>query len=312
MLGYSEENDPVYQLTGLKASGYGLATFFIISGFLVTRSLCNRKNLWQFAKARFLRLYPALVFTLLFCVLVIGAGFTTWTMERYLSSEQTVGFISSNLYMPVIHKTLSLPGVFEDHPDKKINGPLWTLAWESIFYIILGVMGLTKIIKYRPAMVVIALSAILFFILSQDNIIAVNKEIVVGVGLGALFASGACLYLYRHQVTLGWPVLFGLIVSVILIGPFLDDHHFNTLKYLSLVYVVIALAYLPKGKMLQFNRLGDYSYGMYVYHYPVMHSLISLTKVDSPYLLFFATLSLTLPLSILSWHFIEKRALSYK
>ncbi|MBV2135393.1 MAG: acyltransferase [Candidatus Thiodiazotropha sp. (ex Ctena orbiculata)] len=312
LLGLGEENDPIYQLTGINASGYGLATFFIISGFLVTKSLNNRKSLWLFAKARILRLYPALILSLAFCLLIIGATFTTLAISNYLSSPQTLDFLVSNLNMPVIHKTLALPGVFVGNHNPYVNGALWTLAWESIFYIVLAAMGLTKLINYRPLMIVIALSAILLYIFAQGYNLSADAIITGGIGFGALFAAGACMHLYRNRILLGWSLLLGLVAGVLLISSFLNGYLFTTLEYLAMIYVVIALAYLPKGKILLFNRLGDYSYGMYVFHFPIMQSLVQLMKIDSPYLLFAATLAVTTPFAILSWHFIEKRALRLK
>ncbi|MES9993275.1 MAG: acyltransferase [Candidatus Thiodiazotropha sp.] len=312
LLGISDKSDPIYQLTGINASGFGLATFFIISGFLVTRSLNNRKNLWLFAKARILRLYPALVLSLAFCFLVVGPVFTTLTTSNYLTDSQSIDFLISNLNMPVIHKTLALPGVFEGNPNPYVNGALWTLAWESICYILLALMGLTKLIQYRAVMVVIALAAILLYILAQAYSFSPDAMVTGGIGFGALFAAGACMHLYRERIILGWPLLLGLIVALLIISNFLNGYFFTTLEYLVMIYVVIALAYLPKGKLLLFNRLGDYSYGMYVFHFPIMQSLIVMLNIDSPYLLFFATLAVTIPIAVLSWHFIEKRALSLK
>jgi peptidoglycan/LPS O-acetylase OafA/YrhL len=312
LLGIDEKSDPVFKLTGINASGYGLATFFIISGFLVTKSLNNRKNLWSFAKARILRLYPALIISLLFCVLVVGAGFTNRPIESYLASSHTLQFVTSNLNMPIIYKTLTLPGVFESNYNKNVNGLLWTLAWESIFYIALGILGLTRVIKYRSIMIAIALSATLLYILAQAYHFTPNIIISSGIGFTALFASGACLHLYRKNIHLGWQPLIGLVVGILIVSLFLDGYFFTTLEYLSLVYIIIALAYLPRGKILLFNRLGDYSYGMYVFHFPIMQSLILLLNIESPITLFFATLFITFPFAILSWHYIEKRALSYK
>ncbi|MET0070600.1 MAG: acyltransferase [Candidatus Thiodiazotropha sp.] len=312
LLGLDEKNDPLYQLTGINASGFGLATFFIISGFLVTKSLNNRKSLWLFAKARILRLYPALIISLAFCLLILGPVFTTLTIGNYLGSSHTLAFLTSNLNMPVIYKTLTLPGVFEESHDPNVNGPLWTLAWESIFYLVLAAMGLTKLITYRPLMIVIALSAILLYILAQAYGFTPDVIITSGIGFGALFAAGACMHLYHERIILGWMPLLGLFVGVLLIGVFLEGYLFTTLKFLLMIYVVLALAYLPRGRILLFNRLGDYSYGMYVFHFPVMQSLILLTNIDSPYLLFVTTLAVTTPFAVLSWHYIEKRALSLK
>ncbi|MFN8317563.1 MAG: hypothetical protein U0T32_14035, partial [Chitinophagales bacterium] len=58
---------------------------------------------------------------------------------------------------------------------------------------------------------------------------------------------------------------------------------------------------------------NDFSYGMYIYGFPVQQTLVFITNnTINLYALIFLSILLTFPLSFLSWFFIEKKALKYK
>jgi peptidoglycan/LPS O-acetylase OafA/YrhL len=76
--------------------------------------------------------------------------------------------------------------------------------------------------------------------------------------------------------------------------------------------MVLYLANL-KGKMNNFSKLGDFSYGIYIYAYPIQQMIIYFTTTNISILKLFSLSSLiVLPISILSWYFVEERALKYK
>ena len=79
-----------------------------------------------------------------------------------------------------------------------------------------------------------------------------------------------------------------------------------------MIYFVLGLAYLPRGPIRSFNRLGDYSYGLYIYAFPVQQSLVARFPELTPGPLFLAAFAVTLVLAILSWHLIENPALGIK
>ncbi|MGB4757334.1 MAG: acyltransferase, partial [Candidatus Methanoculleus thermohydrogenotrophicum] len=62
-----------------------------------------------------------------------------------------------------------------------------------------------------------------------------------------------------------------------------------------------------------FGRAGDFSYGMYIYHYPIQQALIQVSGNTLPLpTLCGLSFLLVLPLAFLSWHTIEKWALAAK
>jgi peptidoglycan/LPS O-acetylase OafA/YrhL len=61
-----------------------------------------------------------------------------------------------------------------------------------------------------------------------------------------------------------------------------------------------------------YNRIGDYSYGMYVYAFPVQQSIAALMPGVSTWTLTAVAMTVTLMLAMLSWHLVEKPAMSMR
>ena len=80
----------------------------------------------------------------------------------------------------------------------------------------------------------------------------------------------------------------------------------------GLAYLLFWLAYVPGGVIRKFNRLGDYSYGVYIYAFPVQQSLVALVPAMTVAALQPAALAATMSLAALSWHCIESKALTLK
>jgi len=80
----------------------------------------------------------------------------------------------------------------------------------------------------------------------------------------------------------------------------------------TIAYIVLWLAYVPGGWLRAYNRVGDYSYGVYIYAFPVQQALIASFPDMGAMGVFLSATAITLPLAIASWHYIEKPALARK
>ena len=82
-----------------------------------------------------------------------------------------------------------------------------------------------------------------------------------------------------------------------------------------LAYAVLVVAYHPRLRWRAFNRLGDYSYGLYIFSFPIQQILIAklgAPVASSPVTLLAAAFPVTLALAALSWHVVEQPALRQK
>ena len=77
-------------------------------------------------------------------------------------------------------------------------------------------------------------------------------------------------------------------------------------------YLIFFLGYLPFAPLRAYNRVGDYSYGIYIYAFPCEQIGSALWNEISPVALIAISFPVTLALAVLSWHFVESWALSYR
>lgn len=302
------------------ALGYvAVNCFFIISGFLVCRSLTVRDNLSHYFISRCLRIYPALGVTVLLCVLVSATTLSELDFSDFFRESQTWRFLLNNSLLVVGQVEVYLPGMFTTNPiPGQVNAPLWTLQYEVLMYFwlaaiyLLGRYTASPIIGTISTFLIITLSVVSMTIyltnISQpqpDTSIAANV-----VRFAAMFFTGSGFYLLRNRVRLSTSIV--ALLSILIILSYGIRPLFITLTYLSLTYLLLYLAYVPSGRIRLFNRLGDYSYGLYIFGYPIQQTLVYTWPNIGPAALFVSSLLLALFLAVASWHWIEKPCLSLK
>lgn len=83
----TDSSDPLVLLLGPHEllGVYGVYVFFIISGFLITRSFMRRRSLAGYLTRRVLRIFPALIVSVLACAFVVGPALTQWPLRAYLT-----------------------------------------------------------------------------------------------------------------------------------------------------------------------------------------------------------------------------------
>lgn len=307
--------DYIYQLLSISTGEFCVLVFFSISGFLIYRSM-TRSSLKSYVVARMIRLLPALTVVLLLTVLVLGPLATTLTISDYFSHPNTWSYFW-NLNLLERSTQYILPGVFKDNPyPESVNGSLWTLPLETrlyvativFFYVIYAVkIMLGKRSQYAYLTGLVAAGAYAYF--TSLSLIQLNERHQLSILLfNCAFFMGAVMYAYRDRIPLRISWCVALLAGI---SAMKSTTLYPLYGTLAIVYTVLVLAYIPRGKILLFNKLGDYSYGMYIYAFPVQQSLSHWTDIGFIGMVFWSTL-ITLFLSILSWHFLESPILQRK
>jgi peptidoglycan/LPS O-acetylase OafA/YrhL len=283
--------------------------FFVISGFLVTASLFNRQNVISFLWARFLRIFPALWVMVLVVVFGLGMALTKLSIHEYLTSPMTQHYLWR--CMTVVNgMAYYLPGVFVSSPhNQMVNGSLWTICVELRLYEYLaGLWVIFYIVgRYRRQWL-----SMLFFVVAAALFIFVvaGHTDNTGASNSYLFFAGAVIYVFGNKIRVSSRLIKVLMVFISL--SLVYNKLFFIVYLLSLPLLVLSLAYTSSRALLRFNSLGDYSYGAYIYAFPIQQSLVTLNPNISLIEMVVYSFALTLGVAILSWHFVEKPALSRK
>ena len=300
-------DEPLRRWLGVIYGSLAVDAFFVISGYLVLQSWQRQGDLLNFCRARLLRVMPALAGVLLFSI-VLGIFFTSLPLAGYLADGETWKYFYKNLLM--LKSEYSLPGVFLDvpYPDV-VNGSLWTLRYELKMYLGLAVLGLLGLLRGK-VFGFFLLGYLAWYLFANWALLAWPKLDVSAEMLRLSFCfvlGGVCAHYARYLI------LRLEICLVLVAGGWLSigSPLFQTLISLLIAYGVLYLAYVPKGWLLQFNRLGDYSYGTYLYAFPIQQALTALIPGLQPWPMFAYASLLTLACAVFSWHLIEKPALVY-
>ena len=281
--------------------------FFVISGYLITRSFERSSNAWRFVIARALRIMPALLVVLVLVAFVVGPLVTTLPLSQYLHSGAPFDYVS--LQATFLHFVDGLPGVFAHNPQSYVNGSLWTLRYEVECYVLVFALGVAGLLN-RYLTLALYVGALAVLAVQDQNLVfggAHGPAMNFHLDFGAKFLAGALVY--QWQVPLkGKLALFALALVVPCI-------FFGQLPMAQRILLPYAVMYLATGMPLRVPspaRWGDLSYGTYIYAWPVQQLVV--LRSHQPHWLWTAIVStpIVLLLAWLSWHFVEKGALARK
>ncbi len=272
--------------------------FFIISGFLVFGSLERSHSLRHYAEKRIRRLYPAY-----FVVVMIPA---LYVLFHGGAGREVAHYLAANLvFLNFLHPTL--PGLFADNPVPVVNGALWTLKIEVMFYMVLPVLGLILAKAGRgkwAVLVLLYIGAEIWRAVVPELHISHAAQIARQLpGQMSFFAVGMGLYLLGDRIVpySGRLVLAGLVLTGLSIMPGLVF-----IRAVGLGALVFALAYGP-GPGMNAARFGDFSYGLYIVHFPIINALVAAGLFAPPsWRGWLLAPVLVLFASALMWHVVEK------
>jgi peptidoglycan/LPS O-acetylase OafA/YrhL len=295
--------------------------FFALSGFLITGS-AQRLNLTNFLINRGIRIVPALAVDILVATLLIGTLLTTEPLPAYLADKKFRHYFLN--IVGFIH--YELPGVFASNPDKAtVNGSLWTIPFEIGCYALMSMAVILGCIKTRRRMLIGFLAFLVVFYslhllvpdLTPDSPINnyVNGFITARGGSGNLyfyFLAGSFLYVFKDSIPVSLPlaVLAGLIIQFNGLLP-LESARVLVLAF-PIAYLTAYIGLLPIPKLPLYSK-GDYSYGVYLYAYPLQQTLVALFPGKFTILSHFVcSMAVATGVAMISWHFVEKPILGLR
>lgn len=303
-LGWATNNYLIFSYIGVKG-------FFVISGYLIFQSLIRSRSLVEYLTKRLLRIFPGLIVAVFISLLATYFVYPKKDIPYFLNPE-IYSYFLDNILLFVSH--FDIPRVFENMKSTALNGSLWTIRFEFLCYLMILVVFPFKSKKRIPAILTafLLLSLVVLQFFFSDWLHSINKPIQMDlmVELASYFLAGsflACLnwesLVYKQSILLVCLALILVAViftldRLILIGP--------------LGFVIIWLGKRKSSLAAWIHKtIGDPSYGMYLYAFPIQQFTIYFLKPSTTVLLVSSSI-LSLLLGILSWHLVEKKALMLK
>ena len=291
--------------------------FFGISGYLIAGSASRHspaRYLWQ----RCLRILPGFWVALIVTSFVFG--WLGWLSGHHVGSYLAIpgaspqGFVGNNWFLDMRQFNIGTIGW---------NGSLWTLFYEFLCYLLLLGASAAGLLRWKTPVLLGALGfwfAQFVITISPDQGHSFNVFhwwwIMNLIKFAAIFLVGSAMYMWRERIPdSGWIALgCTALFAASLILPGVAPAYSFAASDLGAPLVAYPLLWL--GAHLPFQRVGavnDYSYGIYIYAFPVT-VLLSIWGATRFGYVPFAVLSLaaTFPLAVASWWLIEKRAMALK
>lgn len=273
--------------------------FFTITGFLVTYSFLRRANILSYAKKRFVRIVPAYVICIFFCF-IVGGSVSKMSYGDFILNSQTWKYLVANIFM-LNWIEPELPQTFQSNPLPQMNGSLWSMKQEVLFYILVPI--LIWCMRNKHTRNIICFLILATCILSYNY---VNHQTEYFM----FFLSGMIMLLY-FNIICAWkkfliPIAFFALVPVYVVNiPYISD---ICRAFESLCFPIMILGVAYNAKPLNFQRRYDnITYGLYLYHFPVIQLLILYGFANyNLSLCLIATFLITSLLAYISWHYIEK------
>jgi peptidoglycan/LPS O-acetylase OafA/YrhL len=275
--------------------------FFVLSGFLVMGSWQRLQDVSLFLQARARRVWPGLLAVLLVTTFLLGSICSNRTFAQYFADGNTWQYFFGNaLYF---HLQWDLPGVFQqNHRAGIVNGSLWTLPFEVISYFAVALAGWLGVFK-RPKLTSVAciiLAAAFFPCMRAYGMQFIRPE---HEELFFAFALGVSAFLLRRFIPISALGVVAAAMVVPLCGGHVELQRLSIILFVGYFAFWLAYAFKPWAWL---ERRGDYSYGIYLWGFPIQQAMAQCFPTWNAVQLALASWLLVLIPAVLSWHFIEK------
>lgn len=296
--------------------GLAIAGFFIISGYLITQSYRRSTTVWRFLWHRFLRIYPAFWVCLVTTVVVFAPAmylltYGTVSGYPYRCNESIANYLVANFAIKI--EQHGICGLLAHNPfPGAVNGSLWTLYDEVRCYLAIATIGVMGGLGGRKWALVVS-TTILYVVYGVSVIFPESHALPLMGGQflrnGAFFFAGCLFNLYSPRIPVRTALALACLMLVIMSS--LIDGAYALTSVIALPYFVLWLA--TKLPLRNWGKYGDYSYGLYIFAFPVQQILALANTQQSGVIVFIGqSVAYTFIFAFLSCHLVERPALKLK
>ncbi len=299
--------EPLYGWLGRSLGECAVQVFFILSGVMVAQSFDRSRSVVDFAVARGLRIFPALIVVVLLTAFLLGPAVTRLSFADYLSSPGLYAYIAKTLSLTT--GAASLPGVFDTVPYAGfVNSSLWTLKYEVLCYCGLALLGAAGL--FQPRWQRVAVIGFMVLVATVSLNLPDDPDAFRFFDnmryFAVFFGTGVLGYLVRRRLVIDGVLLIPLLVLFVVLvrTPFAEVS-----AALFLGYGSLWAATKTYGPLRALCNRFDTSFGIYIFAGPIQQTLLWLVPAITPAWLALTAFVIVLPIAFLSWIFIEKPAM---
>lgn len=280
----------------------GVDGFFLISGYLITKSYLNSPDVWNYLVKRVARIYPAFLVATIISIAVFAP--LSGTQLSALGFRDWLHVIKGAL-------TLQPPSVpaFPGTHYPILNGAMWTIAYEFRCYILVAILGMLGILRRREFILAFAAIGLLMLAAKVPTPIPVS-DIFWGnppeaIRMTAAFLTGAVFYLYRDVIL--YRTGYVIFAAVVLLFSMFVPRLAEPILCVFGGYLIFWLALVVRPSILsRITTEHDISYGLYLYTWPIQSALVYFRPSISPWLMFAVSLLLAAVCGYASWMLVER------
>lgn len=307
------KQEPLREYIGITLGTIAVDAFFVTSGLLVTHSLLCRRDVRAFILSRVLRIVPGLFVMLLVTVFVFGLLVSDLTVAEYLRNKEIFYYFAKCLTL-VSGVAYFLPGVFSENPyPGVVNGSLWTMPHEVRAYVVLLVLWVFSgwvFSRFKSFFKISILVVFLCLFFAHLYLHFSSSNPPPSVRLFMMFFCGASFSVVPERVLVDWRV--GLLFLLSIISSCFDPDVFFVVYSIVFGYLVLVFSYSAVRVLSFFSPRGDYSYGIYIYAFPIQQLVMHFFPSSSLFVATIFSIVLTMVFAIASWHLVEEPALRLK
>jgi peptidoglycan/LPS O-acetylase OafA/YrhL len=305
LLGYGLK-EPLFVLSGRQCilGELAVTAFFMISGFLITRSWNGSRSFQSYIEKRVCRIYPGFLVASLLCLFIVGPLGAS-NRFNYWREIHPFSFAANLLLLQP-----QFPRSFQNLAINHVNGSLWSIPWEFYCYLAIPVAAFLGCIRRRGWLLAL-------FIVSMVLLVAkiqfVPKLPFPGK-IATAFMSGQVFYLYSDVIRYKKPILIVSLLLLLFSAVASNLHLFHIFLPLFGSYILFYIAFVPSRTLAFAKSLtkgNDLSYGVYLYGWPVQQLIVQAYQRHlTPLSLFVLAMLGSTVLGGFSWFLVERRFLA--
>jgi peptidoglycan/LPS O-acetylase OafA/YrhL len=309
----SDNTEPLFLLTRgqITLGNVSVWAFFVISGFLIAQSWTRSPNPLKFLKRRVARIYPGFIVAALLSALIL----VPIAADPATRHPVAIGnFLLQTLRLQVF----DTPPIFIHNAwPNTLNGSLWSVPFEFWCYIGILLLGVAGMLRRRWLVAALFVAVIAWHLYLSITGWAPGGKIL-GIIFGfplfwatvlPFFLAGSLFHLFGGVALLRKRLMIAALV-ILIASNFIPHALIVTLPVCG-AYILLGVAYLPLLRPLNLGRFGDFSYGTYLYAFPIQQLIVYCGGgTMSPVKLFLLAAPLSVGVGVLSWFLVERHFLS--